>query len=165
MNDTFFHVSRPDFRKSFPEYYNSSLLELIYSKCLMLSNLKLFKMPTFLLFASDWGAWREEICEADKTEFFLFVESHSHLAAGTKKWNVSSLNFCSSGKNLGCVPNWPWHIPRRGLYYCWVMCKAATPSTPSLQKQEKERNWEMDLETSEFRLNTVLKPLLFQSAW
>lgn len=85
MNDTFFHVPRPEFRKSFPEYYNSSLLDLIYSKCLMLSNLKFFEMSTFLPFASDWGVRREEICEADKTDFSLFVESHSHLAAGTKK--------------------------------------------------------------------------------
>lgn len=118
VNDIFFLVSRPEFRKSFPEYYNKSLLELIYSKCLMLSNLKFFKMSTFLLFAANWGAWREEICEADKTEFSLSVESHSHLTEGTKERNVSSLNLCFSGKNLGCMLNSPWHIPRPGLYYC-----------------------------------------------
>lgn len=66
----------------------------------MLSNLKFFKMSTFLVFAADWGAWREEICEADKTEFSLFEESHSDLTEGTKKWNVSSLNLCFSGKKI-----------------------------------------------------------------
>lgn len=100
VNDTFFLMSRPGFRKSFPEYYNSSLLELTYSKCLMLFYLKFFKMSTFLLFAADWGAWREEISEADKTEFSLFVELHSHFTERTKKWNVSSPNFCSLGKKF-----------------------------------------------------------------
>lgn len=116
VNDTFFLVSRPGFRKSFPEYYNSSLLELIYSKCLMLSYLKFFKMCTFLLFAADWGAWREEISEADKTEFSLFVELHSHLTEGTKKWNVSSPNFYSSGKKFWlCAKFVLAHSPTRSI--------------------------------------------------
>lgn len=99
VNGTFFLVSRLEFRKPFPEYCNINLLQLIYSKSLTLSSSKKFsKTFTFLLFDTYCGAWKEKICEDYKTEFPVFMESHSHLTEDTKNWNVSSVNFCFSGK-------------------------------------------------------------------
>lgn len=51
----------------------------------MLSNLKkFFKTSKFLLFLQN-AEPEGKICEDDKTEFSLFMESHSHLTEGTKK--------------------------------------------------------------------------------
>lgn len=78
-------------QKSFPEYYNSSLLELIYSKCLMLSNLKFFsKCPRFCcLLQSGEHEGRKSVKLTRPT--FLFLWNHIHIWLQVQRNEMSLL--------------------------------------------------------------------------
>lgn len=169
VNGTFFLAPRLRLRKSFPEYYNSSLLELIYSICLCFPIWGSFsKLPHFCYLPQTVEPEGRKSMKMTRLSF-LFSRNHIHIWLKVQKKNEMSrlLTSVPQEKILAVCQNHPGTFPDQfSTKQCIKQTHQAAWKYCITARAGKGEELKGGFGNSRMQIDcTFLKPPLFPSAW